>query len=69
MLAKTGIITKLLVYNGANQVGYGYVIVDNNGKILAPNLFANDGSQLPKAWYNLVATGKDELVVLTRRKQ
>jgi len=62
-------LNRLLVFNGAIQVGYGYIIVDNNGRVHAPNLFANDGSQLPMQWYNLMATGESELVVLTRRKQ
>ena len=69
MSTKTGLIDRLLVYSGGVQVGYGYILVDYKGKVHVPNLFANDGSQLPEQWYNLVATGESSLVVLTRRIQ
>ena len=70
MSTKTGTINKLIVFNGAVQVGFGYIIIDDKGIVHAPNLFSDDGKELPRnKWYNLVATGEQELIVLTRIKQ
>lgn len=70
MSTKTGTINKLIVYNGTVQVGFGYVIIDERGIVHSPNVFDDDGKDLPRnQWYNIVATGEQKLIVLTRRIQ
>jgi outer membrane protein assembly factor BamB len=65
--SNSGIMTKLLVYEGEALVGNGWVIF-HNGRNSAPTLISLNGKPLEVGWYNLVAI-EQQLVVINKTVQ
>ena len=61
---------KVVVYSEYQiQLGTGWIFVTSKGEPLTPMLIDNYGNCLEKGWYNLIATGEPELVVVARSVQ
>lgn len=62
----TAIMQRMAVINdNGDHVGYGYILVLDNGMMTSSELVDKKGDMLPVGEYALLRTGNDSLVVLT----
>jgi len=70
----SAILHKILVYEKHDSIqlkciGTGWIIYRDDGKVSAPQLFYDDGTEIPSGEYFLVNTEENHLVVVPKQKQ
>jgi hypothetical protein len=65
----SGVIKKILVYHDNERVGYGWITFYHNDRMSRPELYYDDGSEIPEGFYQLQMTDEEYVVVISRTKQ
>ena len=69
ILQHTAMMQKVLVFNNEIRIGYGFIFYRDDGRMVGPELYYDNGEKLPTGLYNLLATDEVNLVVIPKGKQ